>query len=482
MKKSAKNIANSFSLYFGEVYQRIALSACMLLLYASVPLYAWYTQASTIVSRDQWHHLTMLTRYFNGDFKPSLLLLSHGEHAQLAYNLWFFLNGIFLGLNTRLELFLGLIFLGVFLLVLYKEFSLSLNDVNSKIQRQILFFPILLIALSFNQQVSFNYSLLSFVGFGNALLRMIFLSLLNQYLIQEQTSVFVLPVMAFVFLVLGIGFAGGGWVINLGAAFLIFFAWVIVHRPDKRRIFSLGAVLFCLAGLSYYVYSLCSPRGSVASSADGVSHIVQNMDQAGIYVLLLLANSILDINALGKSNLMGIAYTAGVMLLIAYLLAVFAFFKTKMWEKTYIPLFMIFYLWLIILALLVHRFPGFGVANAASPRYATALQIGLLGVIWIFIFSMRNMESGVFNFNKIGWRILLLTTFLLYGLHFKSAVKAAPVFRNFHEKAKQIVLQEKFENRSVVCPNVNLCRQGIVTLKEHQLNVYRVRPGQKAIQ
>jgi len=479
VKKYLENIGKSFVVDFGEFYKRIALGACMLLLYASVPIYAWYTQVSTVLSRDQWHHLTMLTRYFNGDFKPSLLLLSHGEHAQLAYNLWFFLNGIFFGLNTQLELFIGLIFLGVFLLVLHREFTLSLNDVNSKIQRQILFFPILLIALSFNQYASFNYSLLSFVAFGSALMMIVFVSLMNRYLIQEKVSAFVLPIMIFVFLLLGIGLAGGGWVIYLGASFLIFFPWIITHKPAKRRILSLGGVLFCLGALSSWIYSICSPR--LAGSAQGVGYIIHHLGEAGIYILILLANSILDVNALVKSNSMGIAYSVGVILLIAYCLAVIAFFKVKMWEKTYIPLFMISYLWLVALALLIHRFPVFGVSNAASPRYVTTLQIGLLGVIWVFIFAVRNIQSGVFSFNKFGWQILLLTTSILYGLHLNFAVHAACSVRVFQENSRQIVLKEEFENRSVVCPKENLCREGIVTLKENQLNIYRPRRNQEGM-
>src|SRR5437870_4493790 len=110
---------------------RIGLLGISILMYGAVIFYSWYTQASTVISRDQWHYVTILTRYYDTGFDPSILLLRHGEHMELAYNTWFFMNGTLFGLNTRLELFIGLVFLAGFVWILHKAFEASLDKVAS---------------------------------------------------------------------------------------------------------------------------------------------------------------------------------------------------------------------------------------------------------------------------------------------------------------------------------------------------------------
>src|SRR3989338_5637036 len=119
-------------------FNRMALGVFMLMMYAAVIYFAWYTGASTVIKRDQWHYLMMLTKYFETGFDFHLLTLMHGSNFQLGYNAWFVLNGVWFGLNTQLELFLGLFFLGGFLVLLFREFDASLKHNSAPLQRQLM--------------------------------------------------------------------------------------------------------------------------------------------------------------------------------------------------------------------------------------------------------------------------------------------------------------------------------------------------------
>ena len=447
---------------------RITLGVLMLMMYFAVLFFSWYTGASAVIKKDQWHYLSMLTEYFDTGFDSHLLTLRHGEHLQLAYNTWFFLNGILFGLNTQLELFIGLLFLGGFLVILYKEFDTSLKPNSTLFQRQLMFVPILMIGLSFHQLVSFTYSLLSFGAFASELLMIVFISLLSKFLTDRNAANLLIPIMMLVFLCLGVGFAGGGWAIYFGAAIVTVCSWIITHRPPKQKILILGGGLLTMAVVTLWVNTVDAGRSLNTDS--GLTYIFQHLDKVASFMLLLLANSILDINWFYKMDLVNWVYVTGAIVAGLYVMGIYLFYKTRMWEKTYAPFYLISYFWITSLALLLYRFPIFGITGAAFPRYATTLQIGLLGVLWVMIYWIRTLPR-----HKAGamWVVVGLIAGVPYILNLWLAIQQAPYIRQAETNAINMVLNEQFDMRSAICPAEKLCRQGVVTLKEHRLNIYR---------
>lgn len=448
----------------------MALGVFMLMMYAAVIYFAWYTGASAVIKRDQWHHLTMLTKYFNTGFDFHLLTFLHGEHLQLGYNAWFVLNGALFGLNTQLELFLGLFFLGGFIVLLFREFDASLKHNSAPLQRQLMFVLMLMIALSFHQIISFTYSLLSFGAFISVLLMMLFISVLNEYLMEKKAASSLVPIMVLVLFLLGVGFSGGGWMIYFGAAITVLCSWVVTHRPPKEKILMLGGGLLVLAAVMLWINSF--EASGTLNTNSGVTYIVQHFDQAVIFMLILLTNSMLDINWFQKVGLLEWVYVIGCAIGALYLIGLYLFYKTRMWEKTYAPFYLIAYFWIFSLALLLYRFPVFGANGAAFPRYATALQLGLLGVLWIVIYWVRTLPR---NKASVMWLVVGLAVGVPYLFNLYSAIQIAPFVRNANAQAADTVLYEKFDKKSEICPNEQLCRQGVITLKDHRLNIYRNR-------
>lgn len=448
----------------------------MLTMYLAVICFAWYTGASAVIKRDQWHYVTMLTEYFDTGFDFHFLTLQHGEHLQLGYNLWFFLNGLWFGLNTQLELFIGLFCLGGFLVILYREFGKSLTHNSSPLQRQMMFLPMLMVGLSFHQIISFTYSMLSFVVFIGALLMMLFVSSLNKYLIGRDAAYSLVPFMAVTLLLLGVSVAGSGWVVYLGAGVTTIFSWVVTHRPAHKKIIILAVGLLVLIAALLWINSFGDSR-KPPGSPSGVLYVFEHLNQVIPFVLIMLANSILDINLFQRMDLLGWVYGVGGAIALLYVIALYLFYKTRMWEKTYVPLYLISYVGILSLALLVYRFPVFGVMGAAFPRYATSLQLGWLGVLWVVIYWSKTLPK-----QKAGamWFAIGLMAGVPYFLNLYLGIQMAPYIRNAEAKNADIILNEEFDERSIVCPNMKLCRQGVATLKNHRLNVYNKNRNEPA--
>ena len=122
------------------------------------------------------------------------------------------------------------------------------------------------------------------------------------------------------------------------------------------------------------------------------------------------------------------------------------------------------------MALLMYRFPSFGLVGAAFPRYATKLQIGLLGVLWVIIYWTKTLPR---HKAVTTWLIIVVATGGPYLLHLSSAIETAPFVRQAEAGSMSIVLAEQFEKKNEVCPNEQLCRNGVITLKDQRLNIYR---------
>lgn len=465
------NEGNHPSMSLPKIFSRPSLFwAAGLIMYGAIFLYFFYTGASPAIQQDLWRYLPIVSQYYDNGFSLSILLVKHGEHLMLAYNAWFLLNSLLFGLSTRLELFIGLCFLGGFIILLYKPFVSSFEANVSLPQRRMAFLVLLGIALSFHQLHSFSYSLLAFAAFGEALFMMAFLIALDQALVNGRDDWSNWFAMSIFFFLLGAGFAGGGWVVYLFSSLVILFSWWATRPAQKKRAARIAIGLLAMA-VPVYLVNLLVP-GHSRSGSPGLSalYVIQHPGDAGLYLITLLANGVVDVNMLEKSGHFGFIYCIGIGLGLAYIYATYLFFKAKVWEKTFIPIYLMVFFWFVALVLLLFRFPVFGVDNAASPRYVTTLQIGILGIVWIFIVARKKSKLLA---TRVGILILSIGISMHYLFYLKSAANAAPYIQQYASNSIAVVKNEQFDTWSTTCPHQNVCKDGIVVLKDHSLNVFQ---------
>ncbi|OGQ88290.1 MAG: hypothetical protein A2464_03995 [Deltaproteobacteria bacterium RIFOXYC2_FULL_48_10] len=443
----------------------------LLFMYGAILWNYFFTQTSLVIRADLWRYIPIVANYYQSGFSLPILLLKHGEHLQLAYNLWFLINCLIFDLNTRLELFVGLVFLVGIMFVLFRAFNTSIHMDVPMLQRRLAFLPMAAIVLSFHQMNSFTYSLLAFGAFGEMLLMLIFLLVFDGILINDQKNTGTSwVVLAGIFYLLGAGFAGGGWVCYIAAAIPVVLAWQVTRHIEMKK-----AVWACIGLLAisipvFLTSSLVQSQSVSGSALKAFLYLLEHAGDALHYLLMLLANSVVDVNTLENIGFTKLVVPIGVLVLAAHGAAIYLFFWLGLWKKTYIPLYLLILFWTVAFALLCFRFPVFGIANAAAPRYATSLQIGTIGVVWVFIVVLLTVEN---KFKWIGLSALTMCVASLYLFHLSIAVHAAPYYRQTEKNMIEIIQNEQFEKRSVACPNENLCKEGVKVLREHKLNVFK---------
>jgi hypothetical protein len=246
----------------------------------------------------------------------------------------------------------------------------------------------------------------------------------------------------------------------------VYYAFVI--RKNKRQLAKVFVALLLVGAVTWFVSFFLSPEYS--RNRVHPNYPIEHLDQSVRYILTLLANSLFDVAQLvrrGYSRL--VFYCAGLVILLLYLTAFILFHKRKMWEKTIVPLYLMVYFWGVVLALLVARMPELGIRSAAAPRYASILQLGFLGVIWIFILWFRELSGWR---KKTAWFLLIVFTAIPYFYHLGKAERTAAYNRNVHIKFANYVLNGDLDHPLLCRDPANRGKAGLQTLKEHKLNVF----------
>lgn len=454
-----------------QTWMGLVFWSVLLFMYGAIFWNYWFTQSSTVVTADLWRYIPIVESYYQSGFTFSALLFKHGEHLQLIYNTWFLINSLFFDLNTRLELFIGLVFLGGLIPVLSRAFNSSFHDEVPLMQRRWGFLLLAAIVFSFHQMHSFTYSLLAFDAFGEMLLMLVFLRVFDQILIDDQKNDFVSwLVLAGLFYLLGAGVAGGGWVCYIAAALPVVLAWHATRYIELKKIVWVCAGLLAISIPVFLTFMIVPGHSASGSTWLALDYLLHHGGDAFQYVVTLLTNSVVDVNTIENIGFGKLIMPIGISVLMAHLAAVYLFFRFGIWKKTYIPLYLIMFFWTVALALLLFRFPMFGIANAAAPRYATSLQIGTIGVVWVLIAVLLGAKR---KFQWLGMSALTIVVASLYLFHLNVAVHAALYYQKAAMNAVEIVQNERFEKWSFVCPHENLCREGVKTLKGHKLNAFK---------
>lgn len=448
----------------------------MLGMYAIILYFAWYTFASAVIMKDQWHYLTMLTEYYKNGFSPSILLLSHGDHLLLGYNVIFFLNGIWGGLNTRLELFIGLLILGASAMALFSLFAASLDKNQTLSSKLIKFIPLLLILFSFHQtessafrhSASFTYSLLSVVAFSSQFLMFLFLRAFDGLLSGPRASMAGLVAMTGILLLLYLGFSGGGYVLHFGAAVICLLYGGLICRKNGRQLLPVSLALLFAGAAAWFAYSRLSVDN--ARFPFDPTYVFAHPGQSFAFVLTLLANSFFDVIWLANHGYPPLVTQAiGFLILALYGVAFFIFYKKKLWEKTIAPLYLMVLLGGAASALLIARLPVTGIGNAMAVRYITLLQFGLLGLVWILILWFECLTGSR---KKLAWLLLIGFTTFPYVFHLCHAASVAQQLRNLRIEYANQVLNGELQHPSFYRHPTRHSAMGLRTLQEHKLNVF----------
>lgn len=459
--------------------------ASRLLLLAALPLfnlflYAWLC-ATLVISRDQWRLLPMLQDWTDGQFHTGSLWLTHSQHRIPAYKLLFLLDGLFLKLNMRVEIMLGCLALAVAVLFLMRRFI----DTAQASQRELWVgaAALALLGLSLNQWNSLIYGLGALNGLGRVASFIGFWLVLDAKLrerVSYRGTVGLCALLAFVLLC----WAGGH-----GPAYLIAtaitLAFALWRAPStERKGLQLFAWLAVTALIAQAVYWLAGPLPPVRGSAGSVLHFVLHAPLRVMeYGLLSLASSAMPIEGMehhGWPRLLSLLAGAGIGTL--YLAGALAFLYGRLWQKSWLPGFLMGYSLLLIVSIFVARIGSEGMASATAPRYVLDTQLGLMGCCWsLFLWRMDRPVQARSWAERLTAVPLLFAAVLLLELGDAGMLWAhAGEQRRMVAEASEQVKAGDFETQDWLCPDQVLCKAGTDYMRQQRLNIFRDQPDQPA--
>lgn len=200
------------------------------------------------------------------------------------------------------------------------------------------------------------------------------------------------------------------------------------------------------------------------------------------FLLASFGASIIGIDAFFACNYLSfdIILFIGLMTVIFYVIALILFFKSHMYERTFLPLFLIIQTFLYLGFMTIGRFgiESTGLDYGMASRYTCVSLYGLAAIVWIFIYVLTRpiksnalLKSALYAVFIMIFLGLLLTSIAVWNNQPRQKV--------FFEQLRDIAMRldtatpDEFAN---FAERPEMVRGSLLLLREHKLNVYRNMP------
>ncbi len=247
---------------------------------------------------------------------------------------------------------------------------------------------------------------------------------------------------------------------------MLFFDFIINSNKRfwKRYLF---LILCNLSGVIIYFLTLVKQDSLTNASNNNVS-IVEKYVKG---ILLMLGATILPITK-QSSDLLN-CYCIGAFIFIVTILALFFYFKYKLYKKTYFPVACLIYSFVNIIVIIYGRTDLFGLQTLTSSRYVVETTIGLLGlvqILWmVLVHSNGKMLSKIFASSFLA---LLLIGFVWCD---KVEIGIGPYRKIYDENMIKLALDidnASDEELSIFQAPADDVRNGISVMKKYHLSLW----------
>lgn len=293
------------------------------------------------------------------------------------------------------------------------------------------------------------------------------------------------------------------WIITVGmagpycaiytAVLLLTYGFRMLLVQSRQRKWEKKYILYGLSAvipMFLYMWSSSMAEPEKLGIAE-VSLMTQILDTPGFFVRFFiksLSSMVVGVEcaqAVFADNLP--YFILGLLVMGAYILALWQQWRYKLYEKTIFPLMLIWAGGLNHILILISRWVFLREDYGMSSRYALQFQAGILGILLTFglAWGKQKPEKADFRKKGLGFLMTAVTAVLLTGNLYTTAeeIKKAPIRKEFCRERAQIALD--FENRSDEELRANFeyhtsrpeggreVRAALEILKEHQWNVFR---------
>lgn len=448
--------------------------------------------ASNHVVADAWRHLVQYyIKWEDGSFKAGDLFSDHHPNALSA--ILYIVNGEYFSLQFKYQAFNGMVFkmlLGGFvtyyIIMLIRDAQLSL-PLSALVYSIAVYLLLLLYGL--NAIVEYTWYLVaeSHIIF---LSQFLFLISCDKFLHGDGSALRrFLPV---VILSIVLYFASIT-VIKLTVAVVVFALLPVLFLSKRHRlnvILLISGLIFTYMSISIsinFVFDI-SPAAAYEFSFEKLVFLLENAHNVFLSMVGGLTVGFVSLGVVntlsGLSN--GILLAAVIIAVFSFVVfSYYLFYKYKMWEVSFVPIFLAVFLLAFVMAAIIFRSKLDGDISIMKswplnvPRYMLSYHIGIMGILFIYIIYFSRFNSKLLFRYVVS---LFVTVGIIHQLYcFHSAWKTAPYMVANQTKAiKEMCLYK--DNKDVkLHPSIArgaFSPQNFDYLVENRLNVFAEKgPG-----
>lgn len=464
---------------------KIILALSVLIPFAVILTYV-LTTATDLAFRDDMYLIKggFVESYCNGSLTfADIWRPAGGTRMCLGYNLLQIISIKWYGMNSRLIVLLIPFLMLCSTLLIYRDYRKSLMPERSPefigatflVLTLIIFNVIQWEGLTFGYGFVFQSPMPFFIASFVSL--ELFLSIGTR---KYWPLAFILPTLAVLVF-------GGSHVLAFAAALGATFLCYLLTRRSRLtkdfwfRAFTISVFLAVVAFLYMYRIHYNDYFPDASHRVDEIlAYPLEHPLEALQFLLAAFAASVVSADAAAAYFSFHAIVLIGMVVVLLYALALFLFFRSSMYERTYLPFFLIIQTFFYLGFMTMGRFV-FGIDYGMASRYSCVRVYGLAALVWIFIFILtRAVRTNVLLKSTICVGFVMIFS----GLLLTAAVewRIQPYRKIYFEQIHAIAMSvdtatdeelSKFEERP------ELVRASLRLLREFRLNAYRNFPADR---
>lgn len=270
-------------------------------------------------------------------------------------------------------------------------------------------------------------------------------------------------------------FNGRQYVSFIPALVTAFFCYVLSYRSMLNKSFWFRTLLISVfIAVIAFLYLFRINYG--ANTSYNMSEIFAHPLDVKDFLLAAFASSVVGVDVFFASTYLSypMMLIVGMIIVSFYILALVLFFKSGMYERTYLPFFLIVQTFFYLGLMTIGRFE-LGKDYAMASRYTCVSIYGIAAMVWIFIFILARPEKPK---KVLKGTILTGLAIVFSGLLLTSIVvwRIQPERKAYLQELHNIALRvdtATSEELSKFLEGPELVRDSLLLLREYKLNVYR---------
>ncbi|MEI8327613.1 MAG: hypothetical protein WCG02_00560 [Candidatus Taylorbacteria bacterium] len=422
-------------------------------------------------------NINLINHFFDGSLRFGDLWATYNGANIFGGLIITLANIVFFGLNTRFEMILSLVFMGITSVVLFEYVRKLFLPIASRKLIQLLFSIILLIVFSLNQweNIVFSGGAIQIIGLLPFILVMLFFDTIIRKSLGRNDILYYL-VIVLLSVIFGCQYAFG----LIAAIIVSVVIKKVFDRADKLH--SYNMIFAILANVTIYIVFYYSVfNNNVANGGVILSSFMNNTVESLKFIFLTFCGTSVGVDLYNYSNI-GIVggVVIGIIVVSIYLYAIFLYFKSQLSKQTIVPLLMIIYSIITVGMIFISRF-NFGIAYGLSSRYTTSTMLGIIGCIIIFLYSIFNRHSTskvkMYSVTNLLILMSLLFVILSQALTIRQEWLISPYRKEAYNKMRLMALDiDAYSNDDMVlfqAKNSQYVIDTIATLKKYKLSVFR---------